>query len=533
MSDSRFRKEVDRRRTFGIISHPDAGKTTITEQLLLLGGAIRMAGDVRARKTPRYAASDWMSIEKERGISVTSSVMKFSYQDHELNLLDTPGHQDFSEDTYRVLTAVDSALMVIDSGRGVETQTKKLMEVCRLRSTPILTFINKLDRVGLEPLDLLSDIESNLDIEAAAVTWPIGSGQNFRGVYDLLKQELHLYRSNRERTVIPMPDLDDPALDSLLGSQADDLRFDIELLKEAGNTYDVDAYLAGKQTPVLFGIALNGFGVRMLLDMFVDIAPTPRARATTTREVSPYEPSFTGMVFKIQANMDPNHRDRMAFMRVCSGRFERGMKVQHHRRKQEVRIANATMFVAQDREGIEHAYPGDIIGIPNHGTIRIGDTFSDKEPLQFTGIPSFAPEHFRKARLDNAFRAKHLEKGLMHLVEEGAIQVFRPLIGADYILGAVGPLQFDVVKTRLEVEYGVDVRLDPMPYNAARWVESDDTHELKQFIARQERNIVRDADGTYVYLAENDWWVGRMEQDWPKLVFRSTREQVWEDAPVS
>ncbi len=533
MNDARFRQEVDRRRTFGIISHPDAGKTTITEQLLLLGGAIRMAGDVRARKTSRFATSDWMSIEKERGISVTSSVMKFTYREHELNLLDTPGHEDFSEDTYRVLTAVDSALMVIDSGKGVEEQTKKLMEVCRLRNTPILTFINKLDRAGLDPLDLLADIEDSLNIEAVPVTWPIGSGPNFRGVYDLMRQELHLYRSSRDKTVIPMPDLDDPELDTVLGSQADDLRFDVALLREAGNVFDVDAYLAGKQTPALFGIALNGFGVRMLLDLFVDIAPSPRPRNTTTRQISPYEPTFTGMVFKIQANMDPNHRDRMAFMRVCSGRFERGMKMRHHRRKQDVRIANATMFVAQDREGVEHAFPGDIIGIPNHGTIRIGDTFSDKEPLQFTGIPSFAPEHFRKARLENAFRAKHLEKGLMHLVEEGAIQVFRPAFGSDFILGAVGPLQFDVVKTRLATEYNVDVRLDPMPYNAARWIESDDAEELKRFVARQERNIVRDVDGTHVYLAENEWWVGRMMQDWPKLRFRSTREHVWDEEAVA
>lgn len=531
MSSSRFKREVSRRRTFGIISHPDAGKTTMSEQLLLLGGAIRMAGDVRARKTARYAKSDWMAIEKERGISVSSTVMKFTYRDHELNLLDTPGHQDFSEDTYRVLTAVDSALMVIDSVKGVEEQTQKLMDVCRLRSTPILSFINKLDREGRDPLELLSDIEQNLRIDAVPVTWPIGRGASFRGVYNLITQELHLYRAGNRPDVVPVPDLDAPLLDEILGSQADDLRFDVELLREAGNTYDVDAYLAGTQTPVLFGIALNGFGVRMLLDLFVEIAPAPLPRRTTTREVSPFEEAFSGMVFKIQANMDPNHRDRVAFLRVCSGRFERGMKVQHHRRKQEIRIGNATMFVAQDREGVEDAYPGDIIGIPNHGTIRIGDTFTSKEPLQFTGIPSFAPEHFRKARLHSAFRAKHLEKGLMHLVEEGAIQVFRPMLGSDFILGAVGPLQFDVVATRLKSEYNVDVRLEAMPYNVARWVESDDEEALRRFITRQERQIVRDVDGTHAYLAESEWWVGRMMEEWPELTFRATREQIW-DEPV-
>lgn len=527
MASTSFKKEVDRRRTFGIISHPDAGKTTITEQLLLLGGAIRMAGDVRARKTARYAASDWMAIEKERGISVTSSVMKFTYRDHELNLLDTPGHHDFSEDTYRVLTAVDSALMVIDSAKGVEEQTQKLMDVCRMRATPILTFINKLDRDGREGLELLSDIEDNLRIDAVPVTWPIGSGSNFRGVYDLLRGELHLYRSGNENKVVAMPDLDSPELDRLVGSLADDLRFDVQLLQEAGNTYDVDAYLEGKQTPVLFGIALNGFGVEMLLDLFVDIAPTPRPRETTSRVVSPYEDSFSGVVFKVQANMDPNHRDRMAFLRICSGRFERGMKVQHHRRNQEVRIANATMFVAQEREGVEHAYPGDIIGIPNHGTIRIGDTFTEKEPLQFTGIPSFAPEHFRKARLDHALRAKHLEKGLVHLVEEGAIQLFRPVFGSDYVLGAVGPLQFDVVTTRLQVEYNVDVRLESLPYQTARWIDSEDKDELKRFVARYDRNVVRDIDDSYVYLAESEWWISRMMQDWPKLTFAATREHAW------
>ena len=524
-------RETNRRRTFGIISHPDAGKTTLTEQLLLLGGAIRLAGDVRARKTARYARSDWMAIEKDRGISVTSSVMKFSYRGFELNLLDTPGHQDFSEDTYRVLTAVDSALMVIDSVKGVENQTKKLMEVCRLRSTPILTFINKLDREGRDPLDLLSDIEHNLQIEAVPLSWPIGRGDRFRGTYNLQREELHLYAPQAPETEalrFRIGDLDDPRLDDLLGTQAEDLRFDVRLLQEAGAAFDVDAYLAGKQTPVLFGSALNGFGTGELLDTFTEIAPPPQPRPTTTRAVSPYEEDFSGIVFKIQANMDPNHRDRMAFLRICSGKFERGIKLRHHRRAQDLRVANATMFLAQDRAGVEEAYPGDIIGIPNHGTIRIGDTFTEKEPLQFTGIPSFAPEHFRRARLRNALRAKHLEKGLHHLVEEGAIQLFRPLLGNDYILGAVGPLQFDVVATRLLHEYNVDVLLDPLSYEAARWVESDEEAQLRSFVKEQEHKLARDIDGTLVYLADSLWWLERTMEKWSQLTFRSTREHLYD-----
>jgi len=521
-------RETNRRRTFGIISHPDAGKTTLTEQLLLLGGAIRLAGDVRARKTARHATSDWMAIEKERGISVTSSVMKFAYRNLELNLLDTPGHQDFSEDTYRVLTAVDSALMVIDSVKGVETQTRKLMEVCRLRTTPILTFINKLDRDGRDPLELLADIDDNLDIEAVPMTWPIGSGKRFLGTYHLYKKEIHLTAPDRrDWKRIPVPDLTDPTVDKLLGTQAEQLREEVELLEGAGGTFSVERYLAGQQTPVLFGSALGGFGVNDLLDTFVDIAPPPLTRKATTRDVSPLEEEFSGVVFKIQANMDPNHRDRMAFMRVCSGRFERGIRLMHHRRGKEMRIANATMFMAQEREGVEEAYPGDIIGIPNHGTLRIGDTLTEKEPLQFTGIPSFAPEHFRRARLDNALRAKQLEKGLTHLVEEGAIQLFRPIFSNDFILGAVGPLQFEVVKVRLNVEYGVDVILDQMPYESARWVDGP-ADDMKKFLKEFERKVALDTDGSYVYLIDSDWWLRRALEQWPKLNFRAVREHLYD-----
>ena len=522
---ARLRAEVDRRRTFGIISHPDAGKTTLTEQLLLLGGAIHLAGDVHARKTGRAARSDWMEIEQQRGISVTSSVMSFAYAGCEMNLLDTPGHHDFSEDTYRVLTAVDSALMVIDSVKGVEVQTQKLMEVCRLRATPILTFINKLDREGRDPLELLSDIEEHLGIDAAPVTWPVGMGERFRGTYHLTEHTLHLVAPPAGTPeIVETTGLDDPLLDALLGRQADHLRADAELLAGAGTPYDFDAYRAGTQTPVLFGSAIDGFGVPDLLGFFAEIAPPPQPRATTAREVSPYEAAFSGFVFKVQANMDPNHRDRIAFLRVCSGRFERGMKVRHQRIERDVRLANATAFLAQNRGGVEAAYPGDIIGIPNHGTIRVGDSFSEGEAFRFVGLPSFAPEHFRRVRVENALRAKQLEKGLYHLTEEGSIQLFRPLTSNDYLLGAVGPLQFDVVAQRLANEYGVDALFDSQPYELARWVEAGDAERLKAFERREANQLARDAEGRLVFLGRSAFWLQQTEKDWPELRFRSTVE---------
>lgn len=453
--DKQLQKEVDRRRCFGIISHPDAGKTTLTEKLLLFGGAIQLAGAVKARKAERHATSDWMAIERERGISVTTSVMKFNYRDFEVNLLDTPGHQDFSEDTYRVLTAVDSALMVIDSAKGVEPQTEKLMEVCRMRNTPIITFVNKLDREGLEPLDILAEIEDKLQIECTPLSWPIGMGKRFKGVYNLYRKELHLFtpgKETRHQQGIVITDLSDSQLDALLGSQADKLREDVELLEGAANPLETAHYLKGNQSPVFFGSALNNFGVRELLDAFVEMAPAPGARKTVSREVSPYEEAFSGFVFKIQANMDPAHRDRIAFLRICSGKFTRGMKVMHHRIGKEIAISNATIFMAQDRANVEEAYAGDIIGIHNHGTIKIGDTFTEKEPLKFTGIPNFAPEHFRRVVLKNPLKLKQLQKGLTQLAEEGAVQFFRPIVGRDYILGAVGILQFDVTMARLKAE---------------------------------------------------------------------------------
>jgi peptide chain release factor 3 len=520
-------KEIDRRRTFGIISHPDAGKTTLTEKLLLFGGAIQMAGAVKARKASRHATSDWMSVEQERGISVTSSVMKFNYRDFDINLLDTPGHQDFSEDTYRVLTAVDSAVMVIDNAKGVETQTRKLMEVCRMRNTPILTFINKLDREGLDPLDILADIEETLQIECAPLSWPIGMGKRFKGTYNLYRKELNLFSAGADRVQedgVTIRDLSDPRLDELLGSQADDLRADIELLEGAANPFELEEYLKGNQTPVFFGSAVNNFGVREMLDAFVEVAPAPAPRATETREVSPYEEAFSGFVFKIQANMDPAHRDRIAFLRICSGKFTRGMKVRHHRIGKDISLANATIFMAQDRTNVEEAYPGDIIGLHNHGTIKVGDTFTEKEPLKFTGIPSFAPDHFRRVRLKNPLKAKQLQKGLIQLSEEGAVQVFRPLFGSDYILGAVGVLQFDVTMARLRDEYGVDATYEGIDYATARWVECDNRAKLEEFEKRNQGNLALDAEEHLTYLASSEWRLNHVAEQWPDIRFLKARE---------
>jgi peptide chain release factor 3 len=520
-------QEILKRRTFGIISHPDAGKTTLTEKLLLFGGAIQMAGTVKARKSSRHATSDWMSIEKERGISVSSSVMKFNYRDFEVNLLDTPGHQDFSEDTYRVLTAVDSALMVIDSANGVERQTEKLMEVCRMRNTPVLTFINKLDREGLEPLDVLADIEEKLQIECAPMSWPIGMGKRFRGVYNLYRNELNLFRSGddaRSTDVVKIDSLADPRLDELLGSQADELRDDIELLQGAANPFNPEEYLKANQTPVFFGSAINNFGVKEMLDAFVELAPAPGPRETVERMVDPKEEQFSGFVFKIQANMDPAHRDRIAFLRICSGKFTRGMKVRHHRVDKDVSLANATIFMAQDRANVEEAYPGDIIGLHNHGTIKIGDTFSTKEPLKFTGIPSFAPEHFRRVRLKDPLKSKQLQKGLIQLAEEGAVQVFKPVTGSEFILGAVGVLQFDVTMERLKAEYNVAAVYEGVDYTTARWVECDDRKVFEEFVKKNQGNLAYDAEGQLAFLAASVWRLGHTEEQWEKVRFLKSRE---------
>ncbi len=525
--DQFYQKEVKRRRTFGIISHPDAGKTTLTEKLLLFGGAIQQAGAIKARKAARHATSDWMSIEKERGISVTTSVMKFKYRDYEINLLDTPGHQDFSEDTYRVLTAVDSSLMVIDSAKGVEPQTEKLMEVCRMRNTPIMTFINKLDREGLAPFDILDEIENKLQIECTPLTWPIGMGKRFKGVYNLFRKQLHLFRPGDDtlgQEGIVIEDLSDSALDEILGHQADELRADIELIEGAIDPFEIGHYLKGSQTPVFFGSAINNFGVKELLDAFVEMAPAPGSRVAVSREVSPYEKSFSGFAFKIQANMNPAHRDRIAFVRICSGKFQRGMKVIHHRINKEVALANATIFMAQDRENVEVAYPGDIIGIFNHGTIKIGDTFSEKEVLKFSGIPNFAPEHFRRIRLQNPLKVKHLHKGLKQLAEEGAIQVFRPVAGSDIILGAVGVLQFDVTMARLKSEYGVDAVYEPVEVAAARWIACEDRQKMVEFEKNNNASLAIDAEGHLSLLAASEWRLSHCMEQWPEIDFLKTRD---------
>jgi len=527
MTMEHHKKEIRLRRTFGIISHPDAGKTTLTEKLLLYGGAIQQAGAVKARKAEKFATSDWMAIEKERGISVTTSVMKFNYQDYQINLLDTPGHQDFSEDTYRVLTAVDSALMVIDNARGVESRTEKLMEICRMRNTPIMTFINKLDREGMAPLDILDEIENKLQIECIPLSWPIGMGKRFKGVYNLYKKELHLFVPGRETGIndgVVIHDLADTKLDDMLGSQADELREDVELLEGASDPFEMDHYLKGTQTPVFFGSAVNNFGVKEMLNAFVEMAPAPGPRTAVTRDVSPYEPGFSGFAFKIQANMNPAHRDRIAFVRICSGKFTRGMKVLHHRIGKEVIFSNAVIFMANERENVETAFPGDIIGIYNHGTIKIGDTFTEKEPLQFRGIPNFAPEFFRKVMIKNPMKIKHLKKGLAQLAEEGVVQVFRPLIANDYILGAVGMLQFDITMDRLKSEYGVDAVTESVNYKVARWITCEDPRVLEDFEKKNSAGIAIDAEGTRTFLTTSEWQLGYSMEQWPDIEFGKTRE---------
>jgi len=521
-------QETARRRTLAIISHPDAGKTTVTEKLLLYGGAIQQAGTVKGRKAARHATADWMQMEQQRGISVTSAVMQFPYAERIVNLLDTPGHEDFSEDTYRTLTAVDSALMVIDVAKGVEERTEKLMDVCRLRTTPVMTFINKLDREGKDPMELLDEVEETLAIRCAPVTWPIGMGKGFKGVYHLWKEQVHLFSANHDGRIVEgekIDGLDNPRLDEVLGNQADELREEIELVRGASNEFDAEAYLAGELTPVFFGSAINNFGIQELLDEFVQYAPAPQARAATTRTIDPYESTFSGFVFKIQANMDPQHRDRIAFVRVCSGRFSKGMKVHNTRLGKDTKIAQALTFMAAERGQTEEAYPGDVIGVPNHGTIRIGDTFTEGEKFAFTGIPNFAPELFRRAQLRDPMRMKALQKGLEQLCEEGATQLFRPIVGNDLILGAVGTLQFDVVAQRLRDEYKVDCVFEPVSVQTCRWVYGGDDRKLRDFRDKAASNLAEDHAGELVYLAPTRVNLQMTEERWPDLDFRATREQ--------
>ncbi len=520
-------REVARRRTFGIISHPDAGKTTLTEKLLLFSGAIQMAGAVKARKSGRHATSDFLEIEKQRGISVASSVMQFEYRDHVVNLLDTPGHQDFSEDTYRVLTAVDSALMVIDAAKGVEAQTIKLLDVCRMRDTPIITFMNKMDREVRDPLELLDEVESVLKIQCAPVTWPVGMGKTFRGVYHLLRDEILLFTPGEERAdgeVEVIKGIDNPVLAERFPLEIEQLKMEVELVHGASHPFDLQRFLEGKQTPVFFGSAINNFGVREILNALLDWAPAPIERDATVRRVNPTEPAFSGFVFKIQANMDANHRDRIAFLRVCSGHFERGMKIKHLRIGREIRVSSVVTFMASSREQVEEAYAGDIIGLPNHGNMQIGDSFSEGEVLQYTGIPYFAPDFFRSVRIRNPLKVKQLHKGLQQLGEEGAVQVFKPIDGGDLILGAVGMLQFDVVASRLQGEYGVDAMFEGTSTTSARWVTCDDKKILADFEKALSHNLAIDAAGNLAYLAPNNVNLKLTQERWPKVVFHTTRE---------
>ncbi len=526
---SQLPDDVARRRTFAIISHPDAGKTTLTEKLLLFGGAIQMAGTVKGRKAARHATSDWMRLEQQRGISVTSSVMQFPYRGRIINLLDTPGHEDFSEDTYRTLSAVDSALMVIDCAKGVEERTIKLMEVCRLRDTPIMTFINKLDRDGREPIGLLDEIERVLGIGCAPVTWPIGMGRDLKGIYHLPEDRIYVYTAGergRAGSNLAIDGLASPAAQQFLGDAARALREEIGLVRGATHPFDRDAYLAGRQTPVFFGSAINNFGVEELLTSFVEQAPPPQPRSASERGVAADEPQLTGFVFKIQANMDPGHRDRIAFVRLCSGRYARGMRLHHVRLGKEIKVSDALTFMAADRTQAEAACAGDIIGLHNHGTINIGDTFTEGERLTFTGIPNFAPEIFRRAVLRDPLRMKALQKGLSQLCEEGATQLFRPVRNNDLILGAVGPLQFEVVAFRLQDEYGVQCAFETVNVVTARWIDCPNPRKLEEFTARAHDNLALDHAGALVYLAPSRVNLELTLERWPDIQFRATREHL-------
>lgn len=523
VTPKRLAEEVSRRRTFAIISHPDAGKTTLTEKLLLYGGAINLAGAVKARRAERHATSDWMELEKQRGISVTSSVMQFSYDGFKINVLDTPGHQDFSEDTYRTLTAADSAVMLIDCAKGVETQTKKLFKVCSMRGIPIFTFVNKLDREGREPLDLLTEIEDVLGIAACPMNWPLGRGNRFRGVYDVHEKSVMLFDSTKHgqlQSAVKVVGPDDPSITKLLGPEDyRSFREEVELLEGAGETLDVEKVNSGKLTPVFFGSAMNTFGVEPFLKYFLKLAPPPGKRLSSIGPVDPCDEHFTGYVFKIQANMNPQHRDRIAFIRICSGHFEKGLKAMHARSDREITLALPMQFMAQDRTLIEEAFPGDVVGIHDRGTYRIGDTVYTGEKRVMEGIPHFPPEHFGRIRIKNALKSKQLQKGLEQLSEEGAIQVFRqPLGDKDPIVGAVGGLQFDVLKFRLENEYGVDAKLETMPFQLARWVDGPGLDPAA--IDRSHNTLwAEDPEGRPVILFASEWAMEHMAKKNPDVNF--------------
>jgi peptide chain release factor 3 len=520
--------EIARRRTFAIISHPDAGKTTLTEKLLLFGGAIQLAGEVKARGERRRVRSDWMEVERERGISVSSAVMSFEHAGLAFNLLDTPGHQDFSEDTYRTLTAVDSAVMVIDAARGIEAQTLKLFEVCRLRDVPIITFVNKLDREGRDPFDLMDEIERLLALDVAPASWPIGMGRDFLGTYDLFADALLLFeRGAGERLVEPVrcQGLDDPKLGEKLPAGAlAKLRDEVAMARGLCPAFDRQSYREGHMTPVFFGSAINNFGVRELLQGIAALAPSPRPQPALPHAIDPAESKVTAFAFKVQANIDPQHRDRVAFLRICSGRFRRGMKLKHGRSGRVMSVQNPVFFLARERNLAEEAWPGDIVGIPNHGTLRIGDTLFEGEPFRVTGIPNFAPEILRRVRLDDPMKSKHLRRALEQLAEEGVTRIFKPLVGGDWIVGVVGALQLEVLAARIKSEYDLGVRFEGAPYETARWVEGPPA-ELERFIDGNRSTLAEDHDKAPVYLARNAWDLNTTIRDWPSLRFTATREQ--------
>jgi len=527
MGDTKFTSEINKRRTFAIISHPDAGKTTMTEKLLLFGGLLKMAGEVKSRKSNKHATSDWMTMEKERGISVTTSVMQFPYRDRTVNLLDTPGHEDFSEDTYRTLTAVDSALMVIDAAKGVEPRTIKLMEVCRLRDTPIMTFINKYDREARDPIEVMDEIEEVLQIECAPMNWPIGMGRSFKGVYDLVNDKIIEYRQGQGHHVYDfsiIDGLDSQSARDFLGFDYEDFCAEIELVKGASHRFNQEDFLGAIQTPVYFGTALGNFGVEEMLKGFVEYAPPPQPRGSELREVEPDEQKFSGFVFKIQANMDPKHRDRIAFLRVCSGRYRQGMRMQHLRLGKPIKISDAVTFIAGDRTQTEEAYSGDIIGLHNHGTIQIGDSFTEGEDLKFKGIPNFAPELFRRVRVQDPLRSKQLEKGIQQLAEEGATQAFFPLTKNQIIVGAVGVLQFDLVAFRLADEYRAECIWEDGNLYTARWIYCSNEKKLDEFKAKHQENVAFDGGGHLAYLASSRVNLALAEERWPDVMFAKTRE---------
>jgi len=515
---------ISKRRTFAIISHPDAGKTTITEKLLLFGGAIQLAGEVKAKGDRRRATSDWMKVEQERGISVASSVMTFEYDGHIFNLLDTPGHEDFSEDTYRTLTAVDSAIMVLDAAKGIETQTRKLFEVCRLRNIPIITLINKMDRDGQDPLDLLDEIEQKLALETTPANWPVGQGRDFKGVYNLFNDELVIMERGAKEGTIKCKELDDPALERHV--QPDLLpgfRESLAMVQGVCPSFDCKSYLEGHMTPVFFGSAINNFGVRELLEGVKNLAPAPQSQKADRRMVNPSEDKVSAFVFKIQANMDPKHRDRIAFARICSGKFRKGMKLKHHRSGKFLTIHSPQLFLAQDREMAEEAYAGDIIGIPNHGNLRIGDTMTEGEDLRFADIPSFAPELLQRARPDDPMKAKHLGEALMQLAEEGAARVFRSNLDSAFIVGVVGALQFDVLKDRIRTEYNVPVRFEQTELYTARWISAADPKDLKIFLDKNNASIANDHDHDPVFIARNAWHLNDTQDKFPTIKFMATK----------